>query len=96
MGLRRIAPAALNTFTTISNLAITFTDSGDITAALALREQAAASATQELGPEHPCTQRVTGRLDELQQMMDGFPSGTRATATLVGLASKPELNGEEA
>ena len=29
-------------------------------------------------------------------MMDGFPSGTCAVATMVGLASKPELNGEEA
>ena len=94
--LRRTRPAEPNTFVAIANLGVTLIEAGDFTAALALREQAAASATQELGPEHPCTQHLTGRLDELQQTMDGFPSGTRAAATLVGLASKPELNGEEA
>ena len=69
---------------------------GDSTAGLALREEAAASALQELGPEHPTTQELTDGLAEMRQDHSQTPSGIRAAATLVGLASKPELNGEHA
>jgi tetratricopeptide (TPR) repeat protein len=96
VGWRRTRPAAPNTFTTISNLGTTVYNSGDITAALALREEGAASALRELGSEHPCTQQLTDTLAEMQQTIATFPSGTRAVGSLVGLASKPELNGEEA
>ena len=93
--VRRIRPVDPNTFFQIGNLGAALLQAGDLMVALALREEAAASALQELGPEHPCTQQLTGKLDELRQTIGAFSSGTRAVGTLVGLASKPELNGQE-
>jgi hypothetical protein len=96
MALRRTEPVGSRTFSAIGNLGGTTQNAGDNTAALALREEAAASALRELGPEHPCTQQLARLLAEMRQKTATIPSGTRAVATLVGLASKPELNGEEA
>eukprot|EP01046_Picozoa_sp_COSAG06_P039947 COSAG06_NODE_4781_length_3959_cov_92.982997_2_plen_438_part_00 len=96
MTLRRTDPASPNTLFTISNLGATIVQAGDNTAGFALQEEAAASALRELGPEHPCTQRVTDALAGMRQDHSQTPSGTRALGILVGLASKPELNGEEA
>ena len=96
MTCRRTRPAHPNTFAAICNLGGTILNrSGDLTAGLALQEEAAASALRELGPEHPCTQQVTDALAGSRQDHSQTPSGTRALGTLVGLASKPELNGEE-
>jgi hypothetical protein len=94
---RRTHPAAPNTFTAIGNLGAGLFVIGDCAAGIALREEAAASALQELGPEHPCTQELTGAFTaftEMRQKTPTFPSGTRAAGTLVGLASKPELKGK--
>jgi hypothetical protein len=96
VGLRRIEPAHPNTFAAICNLGAALLNSGDITAGLALRNEAAASALQQLGPEHQCTQQLSDVLARTRQDHSQTPSGTRALGTLVGLASKPELNGEEA
>eukprot|EP01046_Picozoa_sp_COSAG06_P002535 COSAG06_NODE_90_length_24779_cov_33.515843_23_plen_438_part_00 len=94
VGFRRMCPAEPNTFATIGNLGATLLNVGDSTAALALREEAAASALRELGPEHPCTQELTDALAETQHSLSQRPSGMRAVGSLVGLASKPELNGK--
>ena len=94
--LRRTRPTAPNTFTTIGNLGTAIRNAGDLTAALALREEAATSAIKELGPEHPCTQHLTDELAGMRPAVAKIPSGTRAVGRLVGLASKPELNGEPA
>jgi tetratricopeptide (TPR) repeat protein len=96
VGYRRTAPVAPRTFTTIGNLGNALMQAGDITAALALREEAAASALRELGPDHPTTQQTTNTLERLWHELLLYPSGTRAVGTLVGLASKPELNGKDA
>ena len=96
VGLRRIEPADPNTFVAICNLGTAIYNAGDITMALALREEAASSALRELGPEHPSTQGLTDALAQIRQKTATLPSGIRALGTLVGLASKPELNGEEA
>jgi len=74
--------------------AVDFVTAGDITAGVALREEAVASALRELGPDHPVTQQLTAKLTKTRQTIASFPPGTRAAATLVGLASKPELNGK--
>jgi|EP01046_Picozoa_sp_COSAG06_P018239 hypothetical protein len=95
-GLRRSLPADPTTFATISSLGGAMIIAGECTAGFALQEEAAAAALQELGPDHPCTQELTGTLSQMRQYMDGVPSGTCALGTLVGLASKPELNGEKA
>jgi hypothetical protein len=94
--LRRTRPAHPNTFVAIGNLGETILNAGDSTAALALGEEAAASALRELGPEHPSTQGLTDALARMRQKPATLPSGTRALGSLVGLASKPELNGEKA
>jgi hypothetical protein len=96
--LRQTQPAEPSTFTTIGNLGAALLQAGDSTAALALREEAAASALRELGPEHPLTQTLTDSLDKMRRfaVAQHYPSGTRAVGSLVGLASKPELNGKEA
>jgi hypothetical protein len=94
--LRRTQPSALNTFVAIGNLGAAIYTAGDSTAALALREEAASSALRELGPNHPEAQRGAKLLSEMRSNLATFPSGTRAVGTLVGLASKPELNGEDA
>jgi hypothetical protein len=94
--LRRTRPAHPNTFVAINNLGTSALTSRDCMVALALREEAAASALRELGPEHPCSQVLTGELAQTRRFVAVEPSGTRAGGTLVGLASKPELNGEEA
>eukprot|EP01046_Picozoa_sp_COSAG06_P072567 COSAG06_NODE_21291_length_762_cov_1.119155_1_plen_242_part_01 len=96
LGFRRTHPVAPNTFTAIGNLGAAISNVGDFTAGLALQEEAAASALRELGPEHPVTQHLADALAQMRQTVATFPSGTRAVGTLVGLASKPELNGEEA
>jgi tetratricopeptide (TPR) repeat protein len=93
---RRIQPASPNTFTAICNLGGALAAAGDIVMALALREEAAVSARQVLGPEHSCTQRMVELLVQARQRAGQCPTGTRARGTLVGLASKPELNGAEA
>ena len=90
--MRRTDPAAPNTLWAIGNLGATTQVAGDITVGLALREEAAASALRELGPEHPITQQLARLLADMRQKTATFPSGTRATGALVGLASKPELN----
>ena len=95
VGLRRMCPAEPMTFTSISNLGAALLNVGGITAGLALREEAAASALRELGPEHPSTQHLSDVLARTRQDYSQTPSDTRALGTLVGLASKPELNGEE-
>jgi tetratricopeptide (TPR) repeat protein len=95
VGLRRIEPADPNTFVAISNLGAVLLNVGDITAGLALQEEASASALQELGPDHRTTRELT-RVAETQHNLSQLPSDTRALVTPVGLASKPELNGEEA
>ena len=94
--LRRTRPSAPNTFSAIGNLGTVIYNSGDITAALALREEAAASVLRELGPEHPCTWHLTDVVEQSQGTTAAYPSGIRAVGTLVGLASKPELNGKQA
>lgn len=76
--LRRTNPASPNTLRTICNLGRTLYSAGDITAGFALHEEAAASALQELGPEHPCTQQLTDALAGMRQKTATFPSGTRA------------------
>jgi hypothetical protein len=96
VGYRRTCPADPGTFTTIGNLGGTLLGIGDSTAALALQEEAAASALRELGPEHPNTQQLTDAFARMKQTIATFPAGTRAVGTLVGLASKPELNGKQA
>jgi hypothetical protein len=96
MTCRRTHPTHPNTFTTIGNLGEYIFSAGDSTAGLALREEVAASALRELGPEHPCTQEVTGLLSKIRRKLSQWPRGTRAIGTLVGLASKPELNGKQA
>jgi hypothetical protein len=94
MILRRKRPADPTTFFAIGNLGASILDAGDSTAGLALREEAAASALRELGPEHPTTQQLNAFLVKMRHTLSQRPSGTRAVGTLVGLASKPELNGE--
>eukprot|EP01046_Picozoa_sp_COSAG06_P052234 COSAG06_NODE_8724_length_2087_cov_1.937123_1_plen_222_part_00 len=96
MVLRRTCPAAPSTFVTISRLGAAISNAGDCTAGLALQEEVVASALRELGLEHPCTQQVTDVLAQTRQIVARQPPGTRAIGTLVGLASKPELNGEKA
>jgi hypothetical protein len=96
VGLRRTEPAAPDAFQTIGDLGEVLFRAGDNTAALALREEAASSALRELGPEHPCTQDLTDVLAEMRQALRRRPSGARALGTMVGLASQPELNGEQA
>ena len=96
MTCRRTHPTHPNTFTTIGNLGEYIFSAGDSTAGLARREEVAASALRELGPEHPCTQEVTGLLSKIRRKLSQWPRGTRAIGTLVGLASKPELNGKYA
>jgi hypothetical protein len=96
VGLRRTeAAVAPNTFTTISNLSQVLLQAGDHTAALALREEAAASALRELGPGFPTTQEMSNDLACTRRYLLRNPSGARAAGTLVGLASKPELNGRQ-
>jgi hypothetical protein len=86
-----------NTFTAIGNLGEIIAKAGDSTAALALQEEATASALRELGPEHPATQQLTELLAETRRKLSPRPSSTRARGTLVGLASKPDqLNGKVA
>ena len=94
MTLRQTQPANPNTFAAIGNLGVALLQAGDITAGLALKEDAAASVLRELGPDHPVTQQLTAKLAGTWQVVAGDPSGTRATGILVGLASKPELNGK--
>jgi hypothetical protein len=100
--LRRTEPTAPNTFAAISNLGKTLLNAGDITAGLALQEEAAASALRELGPEHPTTQQLTDAFARDTRIMKQDTATFRllsepsAIGTLVGLASKPELNGQEA
>jgi hypothetical protein len=94
--LRRIEPANPDTFVAIGRLGAAVSNAGDLTAGLALQEEAAASALRELGPEHECTQGEAGELAKMRQDHSQVPSGTRAFGILVGLASKLELNGEEA
>jgi hypothetical protein len=93
---RRARPTHPSTFTTISRLGAAISNAGDPTAGLALREEAVASALRELGPEHPRTQQLTDALAQTRQIVATSPAGSRAVTTLVGLASKPELNGEKA
>ena len=91
---RRTHPAAPNTFTAIGNLGAGLFVIGDCAAGIALREEAAASALRELGPEHPTTWHLTDAVEQSRGTIAAYPSGTRAVGTLVGLASKPELKGK--
>eukprot|EP01046_Picozoa_sp_COSAG06_P007951 COSAG06_NODE_397_length_16244_cov_230.792320_11_plen_470_part_00 len=94
---RRARPTHPSMFTTIiSRLGAAISNAGDLTVGLALREEAVASALQELGPNHPTTQEVAGVLAQTRQIVATSPAGSRAVATLVGLGSKPELNGKKA
>jgi hypothetical protein len=93
--LRRTQPAEPHTFVAINNLSGALMQAGDSTAALALREEAAASALRVLGPDHPCTQQMTTLLAQTRQIVAQHPSGICAFGTLVGLASKPELNNKQ-
>jgi hypothetical protein len=95
LGLRRTEPVAPNTLWAIANLGAATQNVGDCMAGQALQEEAATSALRELGPDHPCTQHVTGRWAAVRQQMTKQPSGARASGRLVGLASKPELNGKQ-
>eukprot|EP01046_Picozoa_sp_COSAG06_P038686 COSAG06_NODE_4488_length_4209_cov_3.108759_4_plen_522_part_00 len=88
---RRTHPAAPNTFTAIGNLGAGLFVIGDCAAGIALREEEAASALRELGPEHPTTWHLTDAVEQSRGTIAAYPSGTRAVGTLVGLASKPEL-----
>ena len=96
MIFRRTQPADQSTISMICNLGRSILLAGDTTAGLALQKEAAASALRELGPDHPTTRHVTDALDWTRHDLLSRPSGTRALGTLVGLASKPELNGEDA
>jgi hypothetical protein len=91
---RRTFPAGRNTFSAIGNLGTTIVQIGDSTAALALLEEAVASGLRELGPNHPCTQGLAAALAETRHDLSQYPCGARARGNLVGLASKPELNGK--
>ena len=65
-------------------------------AALTLREEACAAARRELGDAHPCTVHQRGclaRTREHPYTLSRFSSSIRAKGVLVGLLSKPELNG---
>jgi hypothetical protein len=94
--LRRTRPAAANTFAMISSLGAASIIAGECAAGFALQEEAAASALRELGPDHPATQDVTGILEGTRDTRAQLSSSTCAYGTLVGLASKPELNGKGA
>ena len=93
---RRKWPADPNTFTAIGNLGNTVNRIGDFTTALALREEAAASARRELGDAHPTTLQETRLLACTRERAQAAPSGTRAVGALIGLVSKPELNSKMA
>ena len=92
--MRRAKPAEPNTFVTICNLGTTICNIGDQPAGLALQEEATASAHRVLGERHPTTQHILRTISYTQRGQKATKPGTRAIGTLVGLASKPELNGK--
>lgn len=94
--MRRTQPAAPNTFNTISNLGTMICNIGDQPGGFAMQAEAIASARRGLGGNHPLTQRVImiGRHTQ-EDLKKTTAPGTRALGTLVGLASKPELNGKQ-
>ena len=94
--MRRTQPAAPNTFNTISNLGTTICNIGDQPAGFAMQAEATASARRVLGENHPITQQVVMIGSHTQEdLKKATAPGTRALGTLVGLASKPELNGKQ-
>lgn len=93
--LRRTSPGHLHTLLAIGNLSTVVVSAGD-NAGLALRAEVAACAKRLLGPEHPTTKEATRLLTQMTCSVALDPPGTRAAGTLVGLASKPELNGKQA
>ena len=94
--MRRTRPTDARTFETIASLGESIYNVGDLIEGLALIEEASASALHGLGPQHPKTQELADVFAHFQQAMTGRIPGTRAIGTLVGLASKPELNGKQA
>jgi hypothetical protein len=95
--LRRTEHAKPTTFMAIGDLGEVVARIGDHKAGLALREEAvSASARRELGDVHVITQHAVRKLAEMRQNLARHPPGTRAIGSLVGLASRPELNGKDA
>jgi hypothetical protein len=97
--LRRTLPVDPNTFVSIGTLGDMIACAGDCTVGLALQEEAVTSALRELGLQHPCTQSMADQLTKTRQTAVGcvrLALATRANGFLVGLASKPELNGKTA
>ena len=74
---RRTQPVDPARFTSIGNLGSRIFKAGDNTVGVALREEATASASRELGPEHPITQQEAGLLAAIRQDVAQDPPGTR-------------------
>ena len=89
-GARAEATAAIPAF---SNLGRCLVMVGDIPAGLALLGEAAATARRVLGEAHLMTQNCVRNLAHHREMAARFPPGACAIGVLVGLGSRPELNG---
>jgi hypothetical protein len=93
---RRVWPSSPFLFNAMGDLSNIIFNAGDPAAALTLREEACAAARRELGDAHPCTVHQRGclaRTREHPYTLSRFSSSIRAKGVLVGLLSKPELNG---
>ena len=95
--LRRAGARAdvMNTTAAITNLGQCVIGTGDVSAALALWEEAVALARRVLGQAHPTTQDATAGLAQSREWAAAWPPGACAGGTLVGLRARPELNGRQ-
>ena len=68
---------------------------GDFQAGNALMAEAAARSRQVFGDGHPMTRNVIGRERQMRQSVADKGSGACACGRIMGLTSRPELNGKE-
>ena len=93
MGMRRqvLGNDHMHTLSSISNLGSVLNEVGDHKMGLELLKEAADTARRVLGPAHPKTQSLT---QEFEDWNDDLSCRTvRAVGMVVGLASRPDLNG---
>ena len=94
--MRRTQPSSLNLHLAMDGFGLCLAGIGDHVTGLALRDSAVEFARRLLGDAHPTTLDLVKNSSHMRrELMAKTPPGVCGNGTLIGLQSKPELNGKE-